>query len=304
MSHSRFCILGNISIDDLVFENGSTMWRVPGGNAVYSGLGAAVWRERPVVIAPVGPEYPVSVVGDRVDLSLCRRLDRTLRDWGLYEEDGSRLFVFRSKTKNWLDFSPTLADLANFSCDFAHLAPLPWGLQIDLIARLRQDGAQVVSADLDDRYLAQIDHAAVLRLLSAVDMLLPSRQDAEALMPGKTPEGALRGLRELAPDLPVIAVKLGARGVLMHAAGAKDYVEIPTAAESVVDVTGAGDAFCGGALVGYARTGSPLEAILWGSVSASYAVASTGPTALVGADFDEAQARVEKLRTRVDAHIL
>jgi sugar/nucleoside kinase (ribokinase family) len=304
MSHARFCILGNISIDDLVFENGSTMWCVPGGNTVYSGLGAAVWRERPVIIAPVGPEYPVGVVGDRIDLSHCRRLDRTLRDWGLYEEDGSRLFVFRSKTKNWLDFSPTLADLSDFSCDFAHLAPLPWGLQIELIGRLRQDGAQIISADLDDRYLAQIDRATALRLLKAVDMLLPSKQDAEALMPGKTPEDALRGLRELAPDLPVIAVKLGARGVLMHAAGAKDYVEIPTAAEIVVDVTGAGDAFCGGALVGYARTGSPLEAILWGSVSASFAVASTGPTGLVGADFDEAQSRVEKLRTKVDAHLL
>ena len=51
MSRARFCVLGNISIDDLVFEDGSTMWRVPGGNSIYAALGAALWQERPVVMA-------------------------------------------------------------------------------------------------------------------------------------------------------------------------------------------------------------------------------------------------------------
>ena len=302
MSHARFCILGNISIDDLVFEDGSTMWRVPGGNSVYAALGAALWQERPIVIAPVGPDYPIEAIGDRIDLSHCRPLARTLRDWGLYEEDGNRLFVFRTKTKSWLDFSPTPADLVGLSCDFAHLAPLRWELQIALIESLRRDGAQIIAVDPDDRYLAELDHATVLRLLAAVDLFLPSKQDIEALMPGKTPHDALRALRDLAPDLPVIAIKRGDRGVLMHWAGAEDYIEMPTVAEKVVDATGAGDAFCGGALVGYARTKSPTEAALWGSVSASFAVAAMGPAGLVAADFDEARARVEQLRARVDAH--
>jgi sugar/nucleoside kinase (ribokinase family) len=304
MSHVQFCVFGNISIDDLVFEDGSTMWCVPGGNSIYSALGAAVWRERPVVIAPVGPEYPVGAVGDRIDLSYCRPLDRTLRNWGLYEEDGSRIFTFRTKTKNWLDFSPTPADLADLSCDFAHLAPLRWELQIELIGRLRRDGAQIVSVDPDDRYLAELDHATMMRLLNAIDLFLPSKQDMNALLPGMTPHDALRALRELAPDLPVIALKCGEHGVLMHAAGSQDYLEIPATAEIVADATGAGDAFCGGALVGYARTKSPIEAILWGSVSATFAVAAMGPAGLVAADFDEAQRRVERLRAKVDAHAL
>ena len=304
MSHVRFCCLGNISIDDLVFEDGSTMWRQPGGNSVYSALGAAVWRERVCVIAPVGPEYPVEAVADRIDLSRCRPLERTLRNWGLYEEDGSRIFTFRTKTKNWFDFSPTLTDLADFSCDFAHLAPLRWELQIALIGSLRRDGAQIISVDPDDRYLADLDRATMTQLLDAIDMFLPSRQDVNALMPGKTPHEALRALRDLAPNLPVIALKCGERGVLMHSAGSKDFVEIPTTAEIVVDATGAGDAFCGGALVGYARTSSPIEAALWGSVSASFAVAAMGPAGLVAADFDEAQSRLERLRTRLDAHAM
>ena len=70
---------------------------------------------------------------------------------------------------------------------------------------------------------------------------------------------------------------------------------MPTVAEQVVDTTGAGDAFSGGTLVGYAATGSAFEAVLWGSVSASFAVAAMGPSALVDAPTSE------EARSRVDA---
>jgi sugar/nucleoside kinase (ribokinase family) len=68
----------------------------------------------------------------------------------------------------------------------------------------------------------------------------------------------------------------------------------------VVDTTGAGDAFCGGALVGYSRTGDPVEALLHGAVSASFAVAARGPTALIEADHDLALERLHQLCGRVE----
>ena len=64
----RFLTVGNMSIDDLVFADGTTKWAVPGGNAIYSALGMAVWGERPRVLAPRGPEYPVAALGGRIDL--------------------------------------------------------------------------------------------------------------------------------------------------------------------------------------------------------------------------------------------
>jgi len=73
MSRAQFFAFGNISIDDLVFADGTTMWCVPGGNSIYSALGIAVWGERPQVTAPIGPEYPVARLGERIDLSQCRR---------------------------------------------------------------------------------------------------------------------------------------------------------------------------------------------------------------------------------------
>lgn len=302
MTGSPYCTVGNVSIDDLVFFDGSTMWCVPGGNAVYSALGIAVWGERPEVIAPIGPEYPTAVLGDRIDLSFARPLNRNLRNWGLYEEDGTRTFTFRSKTRNWIEFCPTLSDLSGSSYLYAHLAPLPWGLQTEFADHLRHNGAEVVAVDPDDRYADQLDTAAIIKLLSVIDLFLPSKQDVEALFPGLPLVEALRAVRNLAPDLPVVAVKCGADGVLMHACGSDDLIRLPSAAESVVDATGAGDAFSGGALAGYCQTKDAVEAMLWGSVSASFAVAAVGPAALVSAVRDEAQRRLDRLRGRVEIH--
>lgn len=304
MSAATFATLGNVSIDDLVFDDGSTLWRVPGGNAIYSGLGVAVWQARPFVVAPIGPDYPIAILNGRIDLSRCRGIGATLRDWGLYEEDGSRNFVFRSHVKDWLDYCPTIDDIGGLGCRFAHLAPLPWDLQVDLALALRAQGARVIAVDPDDRYLSRLVRDQTLRLLRAVDMFLPSKQDAEAMFPGLSPLEALRRLRGMAPDLPVIAVKQGDRGVIVHQAGEGDYLEMPTAAQAVVDTTGAGDAFSGGALAGFADAGSALEAALRGSVSASFAVATSGPGGLVAATPEEARDRLDRLRPRVDAHPL
>lgn len=307
MTGSPFAVLGNICIDDLVFEDGSTMWCVPGGNAVYAGLGMAVWGERPQVVAPVGPEYPVATLGEKVDLSNCRSLDRTLRDWGLYEEGGTRTFVFRARTRNWHEFSPTLADVDAIEVRYAHIAPMPTVLQIAFARNLRERGAEVISVDVDNHELGPVtprEQNEWQAFLADIDLFLPSRQDVETLLPGKSMPDALRALRELAPDTAVIAIKQGADGAIVHAAGEADYYAVPSIADVVVDATGAGDAFSGGANRGYARSRSALEAVLCGSVSASFAIASSGPTALVEAAHGEACARLERLRTRVEAHPL
>ena len=76
----------------------------------------------------------------------------------------------------------------------------------------------------------------------------------------------------------------------------------PLSLRSFVDATGAGDSFCGGALVGLARSGDPVDALLRGSVSASFAVAAVGPAALVDAPYEVAERRLASLCGRVEAH--
>ena len=295
---SSFAALGNLSIDDLVFVDGTTQWAVPGGNAVYAGLGMAVWGERPRVIAPYGPDYPVAKLHDRLDLSGCPVIARTLRDWGLYEEDGSRQFVFRSTTRNWDDFSPRSADLTG-AIPTAHLAPLPWERHVDLVHALRSAGATTISIDLDDRKLAGVPLDAVAQLVRSVDLFMPSRQDGRVIFPDTSPADTVRRFRDLAPDTAMIVLKCGADGCVAHAAGSRDLITVPAFPVAAEDATGAGDTFCGGALVGFVRTGDPVQALLHGAVSASYCVETVGCTGLLASTPEAAAARLDQIRSHV-----
>src|SRR5262249_40555465 len=155
--------------------------------------------------------------------------------------------------------------------------------QSEFAEALGGKGARLISVDPDDRYVATTPRADMLRLFRSIHVLLPSRQDIDAMFPGKSPLDGMRSLRDLAPALPLIVVKCGADGAIAHRAGSADYIRVPSAADSFVDATGAGDSFCGGALVGLARSGDAVDALLRGSVSASFAVAGLGPAALVDA---------------------
>ena len=299
-----FLSVGNMSIDDLVFPDGSTLWRVPGGNSVYAALGMALWGERPGLLSVQGPEYPIEALGGRVDTSAIRQHHINLRNWGLYEEDGSRQFVFRRATRNWLDFCPTVDDLQAGTIECCHLAPLPWSRQAGFAAAVRDRGARLVSVDPDDRYIAELSQAEMVALLRKIDAFLPSRQDAAALFPDASPIAAMRRLRALGPDTPYIALKLGADGVLVHRAGEATMLLVPPVAGPVTDATGAGDAFCGGFLVGLARDGSATTAALMGSVSASFAVEAVGPGALALASPQVAATRLTALAGRIQYHTL
>ena len=294
-----FLAVGNMSIDDLVFPDGSTRWCVPGGNAVYAALGMAVWGERPGVLAVHGPDYPAASLADRIDLAPARRAPATLRNWGLYEQDGARQFIFRRFVQDPSAFYPDIGDLARAVPGPCHLAPLPWARQDALAAALRARGATLLTADPDERDLAALSEDELRRLLRRLDAFLPSRQEAEALFPGADPASALRRLRALAPAVPVIALKLGADGVMLHRAGDAELLCVPAAAAAVVDTTGAGDAFCGGFLVGLARTGDPVVAARMGSVAASFAVEAVGHDGLRRATAESAAARLAALGDRV-----
>ena len=112
--------------------------------------------------------------------------------------------------------------------------------------------------------------------MGLVDLFMPSRQDAAEIFPGLTPLDAMKALRELSPDTPVIVVKCGAAGAIAHQRYASDYLASPSAVERTVDETGAGDAFCGGALVGFSRKLALWEALARAAVSASFAVEGVG----------------------------
>jgi glucosamine--fructose-6-phosphate aminotransferase (isomerizing) len=90
----------------------------------------------------------------------------------------------------------------------------------------------------------------------------------------------------------VIVIKLGEEGVLVWDKARGILHEVGAAQGAVVDVTGAGDAFCGGFAAGLSLGCSPLEAARCGTISASYAVSGFGSLRLAHVDLAEAQTRI------------
>lgn len=297
---SSLAVFGNLTIDDLVFPDGTTRWAVPGGNAVYAAFGMALWAGHASIVAPIGADYPMESMDERFDLSRCRRVPRTLRNWGLYEEDGTRHFVFRSAARNWKEFSPIPEDAASGYQAAAHIAPIPHDVAIELSKELRKTGPVTISLDLDDRnFVDKKDPNAMIAVFRAPDLLLPSLQDVRSMFTGAGAFEVLRELRYLAPDVALIAVKCGAEGVIAHAAGASHWVRIPAVPVELVDATGAGDAFCGGVLAGFAKQGDAMEALLCGAVSASFCVEDLGLAGLAAATRETADGRLAALRRRI-----
>ena len=290
-------VFGNFAIDDLVFADGTTRWAVPGGTAAYAALGAAVWTGAATAVAPVGSDYPQTQL-TQIDCSRCRSIPHTMRNWGLYEDDGTRHFVSRNRDRDWLSFCPTKDDVTTGSQSTVHLAPMPVPRTLSLIVHLRQRGATTISLDADNHDLENNDAAAKahLDLVRLVDLYLPSEQDVARLLPGLSPMSALRSLREHAPHTSLIAIKMGKAGVLAHIAGSDECIQLPSVARSVIDATGAGDAFCGGAIAAFSLGLGPLEAIVQGSVSAALCVEDFGWEGLL-----KAPERIKREKSE-DAH--
>lgn len=302
---SSIAIFGNLTIDDLVFADGSTRWAVPGGSAVYAAYGASLWTGSASIVAPLGADYPAALLDARIDFSRCPRLPRTLRNWGLYEEDGSRHFISRRATRDWMEFSPKAGDALSGQQIAAHIAPLPHAIAAGLSRELRRSGTRMISLDLDDHDLAgRVGVEAIVELLGGIDLFLPSLDDACALFGGTEAPEVLRRMRSVAPDVPVIAVKCGAEGVIAHAASAHEWIRVPAAPVELIDATGAGDAFCGGMLAGLAQTGILSEALLWGVVSASFCIEGLGFASLIAATSEEAASRLFSLQPLIETRAI
>ena len=96
-----------------------------------------------------------------------------------------------------------------------------------------------------------------------------------------------------------IVIKRGARGQMLYDSISKKHWEVPAYAARGIDLTGAGDSFCGGFLAGYQKTYDPVQAVLHGSISASLTIEGSGAFHALEALPGLAQARIDSLAGNV-----
>ncbi len=186
-----------------------------------------------------------------------------------------------------------------------HVAPSSIRAQRYLPEVARRHGVSIVSADPGERAMRPRLMPYVEAMLAQVDVFLPSVQEVKSLLYDEPAKVDVRQCAEwFAERGPrVVVLKLGADGALVHERSSRRFWHVPALPVLVVDVTGAGDAFCGGFMADFVAHGDPVRAAIAGAVAASLAIQDYGPLFILRAaqDKDEIDRRAAFLRDRVSA---
>ena len=262
---------GHLTVDDVVFADGRTEMGTIGGAALYAALGARYAGVAGTVASRLGRGFPSAALDALAAAGIATAFvaveTPAIHQWALYEADGSRKYVPHPHSGGLDDLSPDPAAYRIPSGAFVHVAPMPLAHQRRWCRALA--GHRLT---LDPHFDSCGDEAeAVLELVPRVAAFLPSELEIQRLGLND-PVDAVRRFRAL--GAPVAAVKLGADGCVL-AAGA-DVWHLPAYPVTVRDVTGAGDAFCGGFAAALATGHDPLTAARWATAAASFVVETVG----------------------------
>jgi sugar/nucleoside kinase (ribokinase family) len=318
-------------IDFLITRDGQAHIGLAGGNALYAAVGAALWSDRVAPWARVGENYPAEPLSQleryHFNISGLKRIagDHDHRTFYAYTPDGRRedtdpAFHFArisapmpGALADYVHSTPGQAELSQFEplalryddwpASFAgvraiHLAPSPIHSHQDLVVRISERGKRIVTLDPGERYMVPELASSVRELLPHVDAFLPSESEIKSLF---GPEVSLRAAIKTLGDwgAPLVIIKRGRNGVLLydHESGNqwRQPAYHPATDKRVIDVTGAGDAFCGGFLVGLATTGRPEVAARMGVVSASLVIEGYGALYAMNAPKETAGNRLRNL---------
>jgi ribokinase len=302
----NYITIGGITLDDTVVYHGRTVFDAPGGNSLYSALGAHLWTEGIGIVSCIGPDYPErylqTLQNSGVDTRGIQRVAEASQHlWLLYEEDGSRQFVFH-KASGTMDsaIDPTPQQIPDeyLKVKNAHLSAMGFNAQQAIAAYLASKKVNFSYDITQASLMIEGKQYAGNFATEKSKLLLPSIEEIE-LIYGRQPLIPL--LEKIAATGPqIIAVKMGSRGSIVYDAGEKKGYQVPIFPVQVVDSTGAGDAYCGGFMAGYYETGSVLEAGIYGSVSASFAIEDFGAFHLLDVDQNEIIKRANYLRKNIE----
>jgi sugar/nucleoside kinase (ribokinase family) len=332
MPEDLYVFIGGMRQDYCITHDGQAYLGMIGGNAVYAAVGAAIWDSSTAIISRVGIDYPeewlkqlqnsgINLTGVRVlpeaqdtrtfyvypdpntridtnpakyFLELGIPLPNELKDYQTSTEGQDSRTHLSPLAVRPEDISPELGRISN-----AHLAPADYLSHSILPIRLKERGARFVTLDPSRRYMQPGFRTEVEELLSGLDAFLPSEAEATSYFQPNQP--SIVEMLHLFGDMGCrwIVIKCGGNGQFIFDSDSSIIWHVPAYPSRIVDVTGAGDAFCGGFLVGLHRSMDPLEATMLGNVSASMVIEGTGALYALQSAPGLAAARLEALRESV-----
>ncbi|MCF6278336.1 MAG: carbohydrate kinase family protein [Anaerolineales bacterium] len=325
----KFIFAGKLKREYILLPEAPPILDRPGGSPLYAAGGAAVWEKEIGILARVGEDYPrqwlkqfnqygldasgVRVLPGALDLRSFRAYgeDRTLSETNPVGHFARRelpfpkaLLGYRLQEDSSTDpqkIDPSVPRVTDIPAEYLdaealHICPLNFHSQGRLLAAFKRGAVKTVSLDPASHYMAPALISKVHVLLDGLTIFMPSEEEVRNLFWGETHD-----LWEMAERLgslgcEMVVIKRGKQGQLLYHTASRKRWEIPAYGSRVADPTGAGDAFCGGFLAGYHKTGDPLLAAAYGNVSASLSMEGSGPFYPIDVLPGLALARLDALR--------
>jgi sugar/nucleoside kinase (ribokinase family) len=278
----RLMVAGNFSIDEAISPDGAAS-TAPGGDALYSALGAAIWQYPVGILSRVGRDYPGELWDQLrswgVDVSgLVVDGDETVRYQIHNRPDGSRVYTHLNDPALLATMSPRGSELDQVAgAAWLHVAAMPIEQQAGAVAAARRHGVGY-SLDPHEEYIN--GHEEQVHEMARGAMLMPSLLELDRLLPEYVElpdlDRAERGSAALlARGAQTVVVKCGAGGSFIRTAELAQHVPARRL-DHVVDTTGAGDAYAGGFLAGYLSSTCLTWGAVCGSLSAAHVIQGFG----------------------------
>lgn len=295
----------NLIIDDIVFPDGRTFMNTLGGAGMHALVGMRVWNNRLGYMAAVGPDLDpihreaLARFGVNAAGLVLRENHRTARAWQLFEPDERRIEIFRTALD---EFNRIKVKPEELPADYhqARGYHLQWGTlaELETLIRLLREIKPDVTLVLEPT-TENLEELAVAyqRVLPQLDLFSPDLGEAETITGQSDPEVMFQTL--FSWGAPLVAIRMGDRGSVVQKATGESW-QVPAIPATLVDVTGAGNSYCGGFLTGLGDGLSPFESSLRAAVSASFALEQFGLPDWRSAPKAEAAQRIAWLRERVE----
>ena len=288
----KLLVVGSVALDTVKTPFGEVS-EVLGGSATFFSTAASYFTSVDL-IAVVGEDFPpqhLTFLQSRgIDLTgLERRPGATFRWKGEYTHQLNEAHTLDTKLNVFETFRPKIPETYR-SPDLLFLGNIDPELQLDELQKLPRP--PLVACDTMNFWING-KRDALWRVLEQVDILIVNDGEARAL--GEDSNLVKVAQKVLARGPKHLIIKRGEYGVLMF--NEKQVFGAPAfPLEDVRDPTGAGDTFAGGFLGYLTATGNRSveafkQAIIFGSVMASFAVESFSLDRLRILDYKEIQER-------------
>lgn len=278
-----YITFSNIIIDDIVLWDGTTHMGTLGGSGTHALIGMRVWSDSLGYAAVVGPDFEQQQREELLKLGIDLRGIRedpackTARAWQILEADDRRIEVMRTSVEGFFRFTPRFELMPP---DYARAkgVHLMWGESFAELHELldKWDAANPTAQFVWEPALEYLNGTPEEfgQLFRRLNLVSPDLEQAQSMTKHTSPVDMVKEL--VAWGAPVVAIRMGAEGSIV-ATERGDRWRIPAVPpRALIDVTGAGNAYCGGFLVGLAEGLPPVEAALRGAVSASFALEQFG----------------------------